>query len=189
MHVFAEHYLAASLAQYRFCRQRFVFTHILEIDLVARAQQSDTVSKLDAGVDLLLIDLDDNVADLKAGVLRRGFRLYASYQSAALDIAAQRLGRIGVDVCDYDTQQAATNFAEIQNLTHDRVRDLGGYREADANVTAGTTDNRGVDTDELAVHVDECAARVARINGCIRLNKVFIAILTDAAPAQRTDNS
>jgi hypothetical protein len=62
-----------------------------------------------------------------------------------------------------------------------------GHRKADADRTAGGRNDRGVDTDHLAVEVEQRPARVAAIDGGVGLNVVVVGAGIDVAVARRDD--
>ena len=64
---------------------------------------------------------------------------------------------------------------------------LGGHGEADADRTARGRDDRGVDTDHLAVEVEQRPARIAAIDGGIGLDVVVVRPRIDVAVARRDD--
>jgi hypothetical protein len=88
-----------------------------------------------------------------------------------------------------DSQAPALYFAELDELLHDGVRNDDRDREADADVAAGGTDDRRVDADELALEVDERAARVARIDRGVGLDEMLVAFPRQAAAAERRDDA
>src|SRR5690606_3616422 len=166
----------------------------LDPDGVAGALQADRVSQFPAVVDLLVVDPDDDVVHLYPGFFGGGARLDIGDQCAAIDFGTERLGAFRVDRGDGDAEQAAANFTEVDDLAHDRARDLRRHGETDADVAAGAGEDRGIDTDEFAPHVHERATRVAGINGRIGLDEVLDNVAAaergaDAGAADSADDS
>jgi hypothetical protein len=63
------------------------------------------------------------------------------------------------------------------DLVHDVAGHIHGDGKADALISAASVRyDRGVDSDQIAVQVDQRAARVAGVNGSVSLNKVFIVL-------------
>ena len=44
--------------------------------------------------------------------------------------------------------------------------------------------NRGVDANEFTPHIDQRAARIARIDGCIGLDEILVALLAEASATE-----
>jgi hypothetical protein len=69
------------------------------------------------------------------------------------------------------------------------LRHVGRDREADALVAAGARQDRGVDADQVAVHVDQRAARVAGVDRRVGLDEVLVVLDADRGPADRRDDA
>ena len=59
----------------------------------------------------------------------------------------------------------------LLQVVHDLARQIAGDGEPDALIAAALREDRGVDADQLAVGVDQRAARVARIDRGVGLNE------------------
>src|SRR5690606_6070065 len=119
----------------------------------------DGVAEVRGAFDAAAVDGHDDVADLDAGLLGRRAADDFLYQCALRrGLDADRLGRLRVEVGDADAEQSAAYLSELQDLVHDRLGDVGGNGEADADVAAAVAEDRRVDADQLAPEVDQRAA-------------------------------
>ena len=84
------------------------------------------------------------------------------------------LREIRRDILDGDAEEAAHDLAGGHQAVHDVAREVGGDGEADALEAAAAAEDRGVEADQAALHVDERAARVARVDGRIGLDEVLV---------------
>ena len=92
---------------------------------------------------------------------------------------SERLCKIGDQVLDLHADAAALHRAMREKLIHDLTRHVDRDREADADVAARAK-NRRVDSDELALEVDERPARIAEIDGGIGLNEILVGFDAEA---------
>ncbi len=76
----------------------------------------------------------------------------------------------------------------LEQALHDRPGHVGGNREADALITTGAGEDRGVDPDQLALHVDQRTARVARVDRGVGLDEVLVVGDADVGPALGRDD-
>src|SRR5262249_13785508 len=74
-------------------------------------------------------------------------------------------------------------------LSHHGLHHVRRDREADADVAARAREDRRVDTDELAVQIDERATGVAGVDRRIGLDEVLVALRVDARAPERADDS
>jgi hypothetical protein len=66
---------------------------------------------------------------------------------------------------------------------------VGGDGKADADRAAGLRIDGGIDADELAVEIDQGAARIAGIDGSIGLDEEFVVRFFDAGAGQCRDDA
>ncbi len=93
-----------------------------------------------------------------------------------------------------NSQIAANDFAVGQNLIHYRLSHAHRNRKTDSFISAfaavsAVRKNGGIDTDEIAMNVNHRAAGIAGVDGCIRLDEVFIVFDTKAAASSCTHDS
>ena len=103
------------------------------------------------------------------------------HERAAVRVELERLREARRDVLNREPDAAALHVAVLEQLRDDLADHVARNREADADVAARAGQDRGVDTEQLAVDVDERAARVAGIDRRVRLNEVLEALDVDAA--------
>ena len=143
-----------------------------------------------AVVMVLSSNTNNNVFQFDTGRLGSGARRDRRNDGAAACREPERRRLIALDRVDLHTEQAAADFAELQQLAHDRLGDFGWNRKTDADVAAASRQDRRVNANEFAAQVDERAARVARVDRCIGLNKVFVRVgAADTGAALRTDDA
>ena len=68
---------------------------------------------------------------------------------------------------------------------NDHLHHVGRNRESDPVRAAALREDGRVDADETPVHVDQGAARIARVDGRIGLNEKLIVRDADLGPRQR----
>ena len=111
------------------------------------------------------------------------------HEGAAVRVELERLRETGRHVLNGDTDAAALHVAVLEQLRNDLTDHVARNGEADADVAAGAGQDRGADAEQLAVDVDERAARVAGIDRRIRLNEVLVAFDVDAVAAERAHDA
>ena len=74
-------------------------------------------------------------------------------------------------------------------MVHYRTHHVRRYGETDTDVATGRREDRGVDTHQIAGQIDERPPGIARIDRCIRLNKIFVALDAQATTPERADNA
>ena len=102
-------------------------------------------------------------------------------------LSAEALGELGRQRLDGHAEPAARHLALGRQLRVDPLGHVDGDGEADADIAAGAREDRAVDADDLARHVDERAARVARVDGGVGLEEVVEGALADRAPLGADD--
>src|ERR1700753_3936608 len=83
----------------------------------------------------------------------------AGDQRAPRRLDVETVGDVVGDLLNADAKPAAPRLAILAKLTERRARPVGRHREADADRAAGRRDDRGVDADDVAVEVEQGAAR------------------------------
>src|SRR5690606_41027338 len=82
-----------------------------------------------------------------------------------------------------------SHLAVLDQLLHDGAGDIRRHREADADVAAGWRHDRSVDADQAAIHRDQRAARIARIDRRVGLDEVLVALADQPRAAERADDA
>src|SRR5690606_33197196 len=115
-----------------------------------------------------------DVAGLNAGLVGGTAAQYAGDQHAAAVLDVKTFRQLRRQVLRLDAQPAAFHVAALDYLGHDIGREVHGNGETDTLGTARAAVDSGVDTDQLAVGIDQCAAGVARVDGRIGLHKILV---------------
>ncbi len=150
--------------------------------LVAAAFQADGIAQVGRPLHVLAVDADDDVAHGDAGLFSRRSSRDFLHQCAFGGVGdAIGLGAVGIEVGDADAEQAALDLTVLQDLAHDRLGDVHGNGEADADVAAAVAEDRGIDADQLAPQVDERTTRVAGVDRGVGLDEILVAVRIDAA--------
>ena len=77
----------------------------------------------------------------------------------------------------------ADHFAVLHDLFHHVAHHVDGNREANTLVSASASrDDCRVDPNQVAVEIQERAAGIPRVDGCICLNEIFIVLNRAAKP-------
>ncbi len=139
-------------------------------------------------MDRRAVDRDDEVVGPQAGAFGGRALLDPRDHRALRVCGAQRLGNVGSEVLDRHADAAALDLAVADQLVHDLARHVDRHREADADISAGWGNDRGVDTDDPALQVDERATRIARIDRGIGLDEVLVTLDARTA-AERADDA
>src|SRR5215813_13082 len=133
------------------------------------------------------VDRNDKVVGPQSGAFG-GRALFNARDHRALRVCgAERLGDIGSEVLDRHTDAAALDLAVADQLVHHLARHVNRYREADADISSGWGNDRRIDTDNPALHVDKRTTRIARINRRIGLDKILVTFDARTA-AKRADD-
>ena len=138
-------------------------------------------------VDRLAVERDDHVTRLEARVLRGRWPVGEALDHDAADLLqAHRLGVLLPGVLDADAHDRPLHVAGLHQLLHHGAREVDRDREAVTRVEPRLTRDRRVDADHLALDVDQRAARVARVDRRVGLNKVLDAVVR---PRQATEGA
>ena len=113
--------------------------------------------------DVLAVELDDDVARQDGAVVDRPALDDAGDQRALGRCHAEALGDVVGHRLDAHAEPAAPRLAELAELVDDAQRQLDGNRKADADRAAGRRDDRRVDADHLAVHVEQRPPELPRL--------------------------
>jgi hypothetical protein len=112
----------------------------------------------------------------------------ASMPAMSADAAeAEALGDLGGHLLDAHAEPAAPRLAEFAQLRDDRPGGIGRHREGDADIAAGLREDRRVDADDVAGHVEQGAAGIAAVNGGIGLDVIVEGTGLDVAVLGRDD--
>ena len=102
----------------------------------------------------------------------------ASDKSAANGAEVEAFGDRVVDILDAHAEPAAPSLAIFLQLVDDRLDRVGRGGEADPDGAAGGRQNRRVDANDFAVHIEEGTAGIALVDGGVRLDVIIIGSLS-----------
>ena len=151
----------------------FAVAHVAETNAGSGAAAGDVVDEVVAILDGSAIDGDDDVAGLDAGLVCRATGLDLLDQYAVLE-SVDAVDGAGEAGAERDADRAARHLvAGADEVVVDRDDGIRGHGESDALVAGGLRIDGGVDADDFAVHVEQRAAGVAGIDGCVGLDEVL----------------
>src|SRR5208283_860364 len=130
---------------------------------------------------------DDEVAELHVCALAGPALVDGRDERAALLAEAERLGDRVVDALYANAEPSPSRLAELLQLLDHRRDGVRGRREANADRIAGGREDRRVDADDLAVHVEHGAAGIAFVDRRVGLDVAVVGSLVDVAVARRDD--
>ena len=120
---------------------------------------------------------------------RAGIRQHFADEGAALHVQVERFGDIGAHFRAFNTQQAALHFAKLNQLLCQGTGHIAGDGKANPDAAAARGEDRGVNTNQLAVEIQQRAAGVAPVNGGVGLDKVFQPFEIQTTATQRRDDA
>src|SRR5436305_1245138 len=153
----------------------------------ARARAADEPRQIARALDRLAVERDDDVARLDAGLLRRAALLHRVDERAARAVEAERGGELARYLLDDDADAPARHAALVLQLLQDIDRHIGRNGERQAHEAAGAAIDLRVDADHLAAQVEKRPARVARVDGDVRLDERHEILLRQRAPLGADD--
>ena len=126
----------AALADREFDLHRLAVAHDGELDGVADPKQAHHVAEIGRARDRRAVHLDDHIAGLKTGRLRRRAGEHLGHHGALLMRGAERFGELRCQVLNLHADAAALDFPMSQQLVHDPACHVDRYGEADADIAA-----------------------------------------------------
>src|SRR5262245_8162342 len=132
------------------------------------------------------VEGDDDVSRSEASGKRRSVTAHPLHQHPSCVGRPEFLRSLRRQRCEFDVADVApANLAVLQEIVDHAPREVAGNREPDALITAALAEDRRVDADQLAAHVDERATRVAWVYRGIGLNEILVTRDAKARAAQR----
>src|SRR5216683_2937116 len=145
-----------------------------DIDLLADRGVGHDARQVLRFLDVLAVELDDDIARLDAGGLRRALVLDAGDQGAARRLDAEAFGDLVGDLLDADAEPAAAELAELPQRIDHAGDGLRRHRKADADRAARRRDDQRVDPDHFAVEIEQRTAAIAAVDGGVGLDVVVV---------------
>ena len=97
----------------------------------------------------------------------------------------QEIDQFRRDVVGFDPEEAMVDPARMDDLVHHVYHDAGRDRETDADRASGAGEDRGVDSDQQPVAVDQRAAGIALVDCGVGLDEVLQRVDSKVRSPQR----
>src|SRR5438445_7138237 len=145
----------------------------------ARCDAADDPSQFSGILDRLAIYRGNDVARLDAGLCRRSILLRISHRRALRLLQTHAVGDILGYRLNLNTDPTAADASVVLQLgdyvLYSQCRD----RKCDADAAAGWRIDCGVYADDLALHIESRATRIALVNGRVDLNEIVVRTTSD----------
>ncbi|MNE01497.1 hypothetical protein D3C80_939370 [compost metagenome] len=174
----------AALLQFQTHVHRFAIAQQAQVHFAADRHRADFSTQRREPADWLAVQGGDHITRLDTGFRRRRIWHHLADKGPALRVNFHCLRQFGVQFRAQNTQFTAFDLAEFNHLAGQVFHHITWNRKTDTDVAAVRCQNRGVDTDQLTVQVNQRTAGVTAVNGRIRLDKVFVVFRIQAATAQ-----
>ena len=153
-----------------------------QVGRLADRGHRDQVDQMVEVVDVDPVESQDDVAHDQAG-LRPGESSLDGHESRPRgDDPGPSRAPSGPSSVELDAQGAPADVAVGDELAHDPLRQVDRDAEADPLVAAAVGGDRVVDPDDLALHVHQRPARVARVDRGVGLEEVLVLDVLRARP-------
>ena len=133
--------------------------------------------------DLLTVDCGNHVARLDACLGCRPVFLGISYQCAFRLLQTQAVSDILSYRLNLNPDPTAADASVVLELSDHGLDRRGGDRKGDADAAAGWRIDRRVHANDLALHIERWATRIALVNGSVDLKEIVIRTASDIATA------
>src|SRR6185437_9889804 len=160
----------------------------IELHRCSRRHHADVAGEIARVLHRRAIDRGDNVTRLDSGLGRRAAVLRVVHHRAARLLHAEAVGDVGRHRLYLDAEPAARDIALVLELGNHEFRGAGRNVEAYSDRTARRRVDRGVDADDVAVHVESRTAGIALVDGCVDLDIIVIRPRADVASARGNDS-
>ena len=131
-----------------------------------------------------VVEADNHITSLKASFRRWRIWHDVANQCPFGPLETKLLGNLRGDGLDEDPNVPPYDLALLYKLFHDTAGHVDGYGKP---YSATAAKDSGIDTDDLAPEIQERAPRVARIDGGVGLNVVFVMGKADARATRGAD--
>src|SRR5690606_887650 len=168
-------------------RAAFAVADHLDVDPPSRRYIGDEEGQRLVAGHLLAVDAHDHVARQQAGLLGGFARLDRLDELTAVGGQAERPGQVLVHRLDAHTEVAAQDLLAGDKLLDDRLGGLGRDCETDADAAARGREDRVVDPDHVALHVEQRTAGVAAIDAGVGLDVAVVGARSGGAVHGRDD--
>src|SRR3989454_2134433 len=145
---------------------------------LTRREQADAALQVDGALEPLAVELYEDVTSLDPGLCGRAVGHDVAHEHAHRVLDAELARQLGRQRLDLDTEPAAGHAPLVEQLGVNLARHVRRDGEADARAAR---DDRRVDADDLALHVHQRSAGVARVDRGVGLDEVVERPLADLA--------
>ncbi|MNV01074.1 hypothetical protein D3C71_912620 [compost metagenome] len=154
------------------------------IDVLADRAFRHDPQKVAHLVNILAVEFQHDIAGLDRAIFHRSALGDAGDKRTLGAIHAEACRHIVGDGLDTNTEPAAARLTEFDELLDDILGKLRRHGESDTDRTAARRNDRRIDADHLALHVEERTAGIALVDGRIRLDEIVIGAGIDITPAR-----
>src|ERR1700733_922668 len=171
-------------------RQRLGFALVQNIELhrASRRHHADVAGEIARVLYRRAIDRGNDVTRLDSGLGRRTAVLRVVYHRAAGLLHAEAVGDVGRHWLHLNAEPAAGDVALVLELGDHEFRGAGRDVETDFDRTARRREDRGVDADHVAVHVESRTAGIALVDGGVDLDVIVVRPGADVASTRGNDS-
>ena len=139
---------------------------------------------------VLAVDGGDDVAAFQPAFRRRPARIDLRDQSAVRSVEAERIGQIARQALQAGAEPGPPHFlAAGLGRRDDAFHHIDRNGEADADRAARLRENRRIDADQAAFHIDQGAAGIARIDRGVGLDEEAVIGNADFGARHRRDDA
>ena len=141
-------------------------------------------------IDRLVVDRNNDVAGLETGLRGRAARRHVGDQRTGRPLELHAVGNVGGELLQLGAEPGPQHgVAAAFGGGHHHPHHVGGNGEADALRAARAREDRGVDADQPAGHIDQRAARITRVDRSIGLDEELIVGDADLRARQSRDDA
>ena len=159
-----------------------------QFDLVADVVLGNLGAQVGDALDLIAVDGGDDIALMQASLAGRAAGDDLEEIDTFLEVQLVAVARGALLIKDGDAEVRARHVAFLHDSGDDALHGVRRDGEADAFDAVGN--NLGtVDADDLAVHVDERAAGVARVDGGVGLHELDARVTVAERAVEGADNA
>src|SRR5262249_41378745 len=147
------------------------------------SHRADLLGEITGILDRLAVDGSDNIARENASLRGGATCLGLGDQRAFGSLHAEAFGDVGSDRLNLHPDPAAFDHALVLERGADRLHRLRWNVKGDADRSARRREDRGVDPNDVAVHVESGPAGIAFVDRRINLDEVVVGASTNVTAA------
>src|SRR6267142_4095894 len=159
----------------------------VQLDSAARCEAPDDAGEFTGILDRLAICRSNDVTCLDAGLCCRSVLLGVRYQRTQCLLQTHAVGDILGYRLNLNTDPTAADASVILQLSDHVLYSHCRDRKCDADAAARWRIDRRVYADDLALHIESRATRIALVNWRVDLNEIVVRTTSDVTAAGRND--